>query len=578
MTDKEIPFEKSFASHEKAKYWSNKNNLKPNEISKGSDKKIYFNCDKCNHEFLIQLNIVSRGGWCNYCSNTKLCQNNDCELCFNKSFASNEKSKYWSNKNEVTPRQIFKSTAKKYLFNCDKCKHEFTNDPAHISIGRWCPYCCIPQKQLCGNINCKDCFDKSFASHEKSKYWSNKNELKPEFVLKMGDKKIWFNCNVCNHEFQSQIKGITKGNWCPYCSNHQLCGVENCIGCFDKSFASHDKSKYWSNKNELKPRQIFSGSGNKFLFNCDKCNHEFDKTICDITGNKNGWCPYCANKKMCIDDNCNDCFNKSFASHEKVIYWSSKNKENPRHLFQGDSNKYLFNCNKCNHEFDAILYNIKTGYWCPYCSNNKLCLNDDCIDCFNKSFASNKILDRWKWSNKNKEKPRELFKYSNNKYWFICNLCNNEFDRCLSSLDNQYNNVCSWCRYKTEFDLFESLKMNYPTIIMQFKQDWCKKINHLPFDLCIQEYNVIIELDGPQHFTNISCWKSLEIVQEYDKYKQKCANENGYSIIRLLQTDVYNNKYDWKTELINNIEKIKIDNIIQNIYMCKNNEYENFMN
>ena len=77
-----------------------------------------------------------------------------------------------------------------------------------------------------------------------------------------------------------------------------------------------------------------------------------------------------------------------------------------------------------------------------------------------------------------------------NKYWFICNLCNNEFDRCLSSLDNQYNNVCSICRYKTEFTLFETLKIEYPNIVMQFKQEWCKKINYLPFDLCIQEYKI----------------------------------------------------------------------------------------
>ena len=96
-----IPFDKSFASHEKAKYWSDNNELKPNEISKGSDKKCYFNCDKCNHIFLIQLNVVTRGGWCNYCSNTKLCENNECKLCFEKSFASQDKSKYWSNKNEL---------------------------------------------------------------------------------------------------------------------------------------------------------------------------------------------------------------------------------------------------------------------------------------------------------------------------------------------------------------------------------------------------------------------------------------------------------------------------------------------
>jgi len=55
-----------------------------------------------------------------------------------------------------------------------------------------------------------------------------------------------------------------------------------------------------------------------------------------------------------------------------------------------------------------------------------------------------------------------------------------------------------------------------------------------------------------------------------------CANENGYSIIRILQKDVYYNKYDWLSELINNIEKITQEKIVQNIYMCKNDEYKNF--
>ena len=33
---------------------------------------------------------------------------------------------------------------------------------------------------------------------------------------------------------------------------------------------------------------------------------------------------------------------------------------------------------------------------------------------------------------------------------------------------------------------------------------------------------------------------------------------------------------DWKKELLDNIEKIKKDNVVQNIYMCKNNEYRHF--
>jgi hypothetical protein len=72
-------------------------------------------------------------------------------------------------------------------------------------------------------------------------------------------------------------------------------------------------------------------------------------------------------------------------------------------------------------------------------------------------------------------------------------------------------------------------------------------------------------------------WKSPEENQKTDKYKMKCANENKYCVIRIIQIDVLYDKYDWKTELINNIEKIKTDNIIQNIYMCKNNEYQHFI-
>ena len=55
---KEIPFENSFASHEKAKYWSDKNLLKPNQVSLNSNKKYWFNCD-CGHEFNKILSDIS---------------------------------------------------------------------------------------------------------------------------------------------------------------------------------------------------------------------------------------------------------------------------------------------------------------------------------------------------------------------------------------------------------------------------------------------------------------------------------------------------------------------------------------
>jgi very-short-patch-repair endonuclease len=120
------------------------------------------------------------------------------------------------------------------------------------------------------------------------------------------------------------------------------------------------------------------------------------------------------------------------------------------------------------------------------------------------------------------------------------------------------------------------LKEIYISLERQYKVDWCKNIKHLPFDFVIEERKIIIELDGKQHFEQIQKWLSPEKTKMNDLYKMKCANENDFSMIRILQNDVYKDKYDCLSELISNIEKITRENRVQNIYMCKNNEYKDF--
>ena len=74
----------------------------------------------------------------------------------------------------------------------------------------------------------------------------------------------------------------------------------------------------------------------------------------------------------------------------------------------------------------------------------------------------------------------------------------------------------------------------------------------------------------------IANWDDPDKVHETDVYKMKKANEHGYSVIRIVQEDVWNNKYDWLSELNNNINKLINKKKSQNIFMCKNNEYNNF--
>ena len=64
------------------------------------------------------------------------------------------------------------------------------------------------------------------------------------------------------------------------------------------------------------------------------------------------------------------------------------------------------------------------------------------------------------------------------------------------------------------------IKEIYPTIKRQYKVKWCKNKLCLPYDFAIEELKIIIELDGEQHFTQVSNWTSPETQIENDKFKE----------------------------------------------------------
>jgi very-short-patch-repair endonuclease len=243
-------------------------------------------------------------------------------------------------------------------------------------------------------------------------------------------------------------------------------------------------------------------------------------------------------------------------------------------FFKNSAKKYWFEC-ECLHIILISLNNINNGCWCSYCSNppKNLCNDEKCKKCFNNSFASHEKSKYW--SDKNKLKPREVFKKTDKKILFNCDKCYNEF---IISLDNlNAGKWCPKCINKTEQKLYDKLIKLYSTLEQQFRVEWCKNKRYLPFDFIIPEYKIIIELDGLQHFKQVHNWSSPEVQEQNDKYKMKCANNNGFSIIRILQEDVFYDTYNWLKELDDNIIKIKNDKIIQNIFMFKNNEYNNFL-
>ncbi len=398
---------------------------------------------------------------------------------------------------------------------------------------------------------------------------------------KTNKTKYYFNCVECGHTIHSAISEITtKNHWCYYCSHNLLCNNNDCKLCFEASFASHKKSNMWSEKNgEITPRQVFKSSSKKYWLQCNDCFHDFQSTLSHVINNDSKidkYCPICNGNMFCDNLECKKCFEKSFASHDKAKYFNIElnNGLNPRKLSKSSNEKYWFNC-VCGHKFNAGLHSIVSGSWCPYCAVpcSKLCDNEKCIDCLNKSFKNN---PKSKFLEDKTIDTRKIYKGSQNKHNFICEK-GHKFAMKISAITNGC--FCPKCVNKTEKKIYEELIKIYNNLIFQFKPNWCRSEQtkcYLPFDFAIEEYKIIIELDGEQHFKQVRNWYSPIILQERDKYKMQKANENKYSVIRITQEYVAKKNSKWLEELRENIEKVINESKVQNIFICKKEEYKVF--
>ena len=109
------------------------------------------------------------------------------------------------------------------------------------------------------------------------------------------------------------------------------------------------------------------------------------------------------------------------------------------------------------------------------------------------------------------------------------------------------------------------LLKHFPNTKTQARYEWCKNKTYLPFDFALDNINILIENDGAQHYKDVPIFNktmSLLDIQERDDYKTKCALDNQYSVIRLVQQNVFSDwkkgKTDWLDSLLAAIETVRV--------------------
>ena len=262
---------------ELAQEWSEKNDIKPTEVSVGSHKKVIWKC-RLGHEW--EASVKSRtvnGTGCPYCSHNKVLEG------FND-LASQmpEIAAEWSEKNyPLLPTMVTPFANKKVWWKCSK-GHEWHTLISTRSGGSKCPYCS-------GIILLKGFNDFATRQPQLAEEWSDRNlPLMPDIINEKSRKNVWWKCRECGNEWKSVVYARIKGTVCPVCADRAVLPGYNDLETTDAHLL--DEWDYEKNK-DITPTAVSRNSMKSVWWKCS-LGHSWKAKIYERTVEEK-CCPVC---------------------------------------------------------------------------------------------------------------------------------------------------------------------------------------------------------------------------------------------------------------------------------------------
>jgi hypothetical protein len=332
---------------------SKNGNLTPQDVSSGSNKKVWWQCDKGDdHQWETMVADRSKGMSCPICAGRIVVLSN-CLATLNPKLASE-----WhpSKNSNLTPFDVTVGTGKKVWWKCDKGDdHQWENRVADRSKGKNCPFC---SGHKVARSNCLKITNPALALE----WHPTKNGiLTPQDVSSGSNKKVWWQCDKGDdHQWETRVADRSKGNNCPVCAG-QIVVKSSSLAILNPLIAS----QWHPTKNGTHTPFDFSiGSGKNIWWKCDKGDdHIWKSEIRNrIHGNN---CPICSGRKV-VGSN-----NLTITHPELCNQWHpTRNGELiPLNVSFGMNKKVWWKCDKVDdHEWKTTINNRSRDRNCPYCT------------------------------------------------------------------------------------------------------------------------------------------------------------------------------------------------------------------
>ena len=489
-----------------AQQWHPKLNgdLTPNDVTKGSNKKVWWKCQKGDdHEWESSVNNRTKRG-CPICSGKKVVGSN-CLATLNPKLADE-----WhpTLNGDLTPSDVTPGSRKKVWWKCDKGDDHLwessISNRAYNQTG--CP--------VCSNQKVVESKSLAITHPEVSKQWhpTKNGNLLPTQVTSGSNKTVWWKCDKGDdHIYKERIYNKSNGKKCKVCSK-KIIVKSNCLAALNPKLAS----EWHPFKNgTLTPNDVSTNYYKKVWWKCDKGDdHEWQASV--HTRENGSGCSVCANITI-VSSNCLATLNPKLADE-----WHPTKNENltPFDVSEGSDKLVWWKCDKGDdHEWQTPVYRRKVS-GCPFCLGQEI----DSTNSMDKLFPE--IARQWHPTLNGDLYPSDIRKSSNRKVWWKCQKGSDHVWRASPNTRTK-GHGCPFCtltpQSKQELTItFELMKFFKNIDPNGFKTRLDGRLRAI--DIYIPKLNLCVEFDG-------AYWHKGK--RELDKIKSEMLFEEGFKLIRV---------------------------------------------
>lgn len=432
----------------KKRFLSEKNGCEFDDVSGDARKKLYWwHCDLCGEDFKSVIDNMIRGlntsaKGCTYCAGKSVKRENSFGVRHPELLAE------YSKENTVDPFAVTEFSGLTVKWNC--LIHKDTQWEASFH-SRAIGYGSCP---VCKNYNYSGKF---FEKYPDFKMWydSEKNIRPFESYSIQSNEPVWWKCDK-GHSFQWPIYhwNNTEKFVCKVCD-----GTIIIPGVNDLESQNPKLAKELSPAFEKKANEIYYQAVTPVLWRCLRCQSDYARRVCDREVGDDT-CPYCKGKLVNEDIN-----SLKARKPELILEWSSKNSKNVSEIYWLSTQYAIWNCPKCNMEYEAVIKSRYAGDTaCPYCNGRTPIPGVNSVD----------IVKPWlvsEWSQKNDRPITEFLETSSYYAKWNCSNCGEEFSAEIRNRGSDGDCDCPYCNGRKPIPGVNSVDIIKPQLALEWSPE-----------------------------------------------------------------------------------------------------------